>query len=39
MKGKLEPTVLSEGPWTIQQVHINGTISIMRNKYLEIINI
>ena len=39
MKGKLEPTVLSEGPWTIQQVHTNGTISIMRNKYLERINI
>ena len=28
MKGKLGP-VLSEGPWTIQEVHTNRTISIM----------
>ena len=39
MKGKLEPTVLDEGPWTISKVHTNGTISILRNKYLERINI
>ena len=39
MRGKLEPTVLNEGPWNIQKVHTNRTISIMRNKYLERINI
>ena len=38
-KGKLEPTVLSEGPWPIKQVHTNGTVSILRNKYIERINI
>ena len=39
MKGKLEPTVLNEGPWTISKVHTNGTITILRNKYLERINV
>ena len=39
MKGKLEPTVLNEGPWTIKRIHNNGTVSILRNKYLERINI
>ena len=34
-KNKLEPTVLYEGPWTIQQVHTNGTVSILRNNYVE----
>ena len=37
-KGKLEPIVLNEGPWPIQQVHTNGTVSILRNEYLERIN-
>ena len=39
VKGKLEPKVLNEGSWTIQKVHTNGTVSILRNKYLERINI
>ena len=38
-KGKLEPTVLSEGPWEIVQVHTNGTVSILRNTYIERMNI
>ena len=38
-KGKLEPTVLNEGPWVIKQVHTNGTVSILRNNYVEKINI
>ena len=38
-KGKLEPTVLNEGPWVIKQVHTNGTVSILRNNYIERINI
>ena len=39
MKGKLEPTVLNEGPWTIQKVRTNGTISTLRSKCIERINI
>ena len=38
-KGKLEPIVLNEGPCLIQQVHTNGIVSILRNKYLERMNI
>ena len=38
-KGKLEPTTLPEGQWRIKQVHTNGTVSILRNKYIERINI
>ena len=38
-KGKLDPTTLSEGPWKITQVHTNGTVSILRNKYMECLNI
>ena len=39
IKGKLEPTVLNEGPWIIKKVHTNGTVSILRNQYMERINI
>ena len=39
LKGKLEPTVLNEGPWIIKTVHTNGTVSILRNKCLERSNI
>ena len=36
-KGKLEPTVLLEGPWwKITQVHTNRTVSILRNIYIYI---
>ena len=38
-KGKLEPTTLNEGPWKITQIHTNGTVSILRNKHIERINI
>ena len=38
-KGKLEPTVLDEGPWTIIQTHTNGTVTINRNNYIERIKI
>ena len=38
-KGKLEPITLPEGPWKITQVHTNGTVSILRNNYVERINI
>ena len=38
-KSKLEATVLNEGPWIIQQVHSNGTVTILRNKYHERLNI
>ena len=38
-KGKLEPTILEEGPWEIKQVHSNGTMTILRNNYTERINI
>ena len=34
-KGKLEPTVLPGGPWNITQVHTNGTVSILKNSYVE----
>ena len=36
---KLNPKVLEEGPWTITNVHVNGTVTINRNGYLETINI
>ena len=38
-EGKLEPNTLPEGPWKITQVHTNGTVSILRNNYIERINI
>ncbi len=38
-RGKLAPSVLPEGPWRIQQVHSNGTITILRNNYLERMNV
>ena len=38
-KGKLEATALNEGPWIIQQVHSNGTVTILCNKYHERMNI
>ena len=38
-KGKLEPNTLPEDPWKITQVHTNGTVSILRNNYIERINI
>ena len=38
-KGKLEPNTLPEGPWKVIQVHTIGTVSILRNKYIERINI
>ena len=38
-KGKLEPNVLPEGPWKVVQVHTNGTLSTLRNKYIERMNI
>ena len=38
-KGKLDPNTLPEGPWKITQVHTNGTVSILRNSYIERINI
>ena len=38
-KGKLEPTVSNEGPWPITQIHANGTVTILRNNYIERINI
>ena len=38
-KGKLEPTVLDEGPWHITRVHTNGTVTLNRNNYSERINI
>ena len=38
-KGKLEPQTLPEGPWKVLQVHTNGTVSILRNLYVERINI
>ena len=38
-KVKLEPTVLNEGPWPITQIHTNGTVTILRNNYVERINI
>ena len=33
-KGKMEPYTLPEGPWRITQTHTNGTVSIMRYKYI-----
>ena len=38
-KSKLEATVLNEGSWVIQQVHSNGTVTILRNKCHERLNI
>ena len=38
-RDKLAPSVLPEGPWKIQQVHANGTVTILRNTYLERMNI
>ena len=38
-KGKLEPSTLPDGPWKIVQVHTNGTVSILRNHYVERMNI
>ena len=38
-RGKLEPSTLPEGPWKILQVHTNGTVSILRNSYVERLNI
>ena len=38
-KGKLEPNTLPEGPWKITQGHTNGTVSILRNNYIERLNI
>ena len=38
-RGKLDPHTLSEGPWRITQVHTNGTVSILRNTYIERMNI
>ena len=38
-KSKLEATVLDEGTWSIQQVHSNGTVTILRKKYHERLNI
>ena len=38
-KGKLEPAVLNEGHWPITQIHANGTVTILRNNYVERINI
>ena len=38
-KSKLEATVLNEGPWKIQQVHTNCTVTILRNNYYERMNI
>ena len=38
-RGKLEPITLPEGPWKIVQVYTNGTVSILRNKYVEQLNI
>ena len=39
LRGKLEPTVLNEGPWLILQTNTNGTVTIKRNNYIERINI
>ena len=36
---KLSPTVLNEGPWKIVGVHVNGTVTILRNGYNEVINV
>ena len=38
-RGKLDPFLLPEGPWKITQVHTNGTVSILRNKYVDRLNI
>ena len=38
-KNKLDATVLNEGPWEIQRVNSNGTVTILRNKYHERLNI
>ena len=38
-RGKLEPITLPEGTWKVTQVHTNGTVSILRNKYVERLNI
>ena len=38
-RGKLSPSALPEGLWKIHQVHHNGTVTILRNNYLERMNI
>ncbi len=38
-KNKSAPTTLPEGPWKINQVHTNGTVSILRNNYIKRMNI
>ena len=38
-RGKLSPSTLPEGPWRIQQVYTNGTVTIIRNSYMERMNI
>ena len=34
-KSKLEATVLNEGSWVIQQVHSNGTVTILRKNIMK----
>ena len=38
-RGKLSPSALPEGLWRIQQVHTHGTVTIVRNSYMERMNI
>ena len=38
-RGRLEPTTLPKGPWRITQVHIIGSVSILRRNYIERMNI
>ena len=38
MRGKLQPYTLPEGPWCILTVHTNGTVTILRDKCHERIN-
>ena len=39
LTAKLNPKVLNEGPWQILAVHVNGTVTIRRNGYNEVMNI
>ena len=36
---KLDLSTFPEGPWKITQIHTNGTVPILRNNYIERINI
>ena len=38
-KDKLDLSTFPEGPWKITQIHTNGTVPILRNNYIERINI